>query len=379
LFNNISGINNTAIGYNSLNANTRGNNNTAIGTQTLKLNTTGSENNAIGNSALAANTTGISNNSFGLNSLLFNTIGSYNNALGQAALRSNITGNNNNAFGYQALFNNTGGNNTAFGSQALYNLSSGNGNLGMGMQTTFTLGTGSDNIGLGYQTLYRLLSGSTNVAIGYQTLSNLSSGSNNIGIGWNASVGQFVSYSNVIGYQATSNFSYSTAIGYQATNTNTSQIMLGSGETVMIPGNFSGNNMSVGGYLYCYGAISGNTITSTSDVRLKENIAYNASIDIIGLKPCYYNFINQTDKKLGFIAHEVQEIIPEAVIGDKNASQNGEIIPQKIDYSAITTASVITIQKLNKKISVLEEQLESLQEKTNHINNFLKHIFKDFV
>jgi hypothetical protein len=136
--------------------------------------------------------------------------------------------------------------------------------------------------------------------------------------------------------------------------------MLGSGETTIVPGNFStingfftnvstSNNMSVGGSIYCYGAITGNTLTSTSDIRLKENITYNTSIDIIGLKPCYYNFINQTDKKLGFIAHEVQEIIPEAVVGNKNATQNGEIIPQKIDNSAITTASVITIQHLNKK------------------------------
>ena len=121
--------------------------------------------------------------------------------------------------------------------------------------------------------------------------------------------------------------------------------------------------MSVGGSFYCNGAITGNTLTSTSDFRLKENITYNASIDITGLRPCYYNFINQTDKKLGFIAHEVQDIIPEAVIGNRNASNNGEIIPQKIDYSAITTASIITIQTLIQKVAILEARLAILENK----------------
>jgi hypothetical protein len=60
----------------------------------------------------------------------------------------------------------------------------------------------------------------------------------------------------------------------------------------------------------------------SSDRRLKENIeTYDEpSIDkIMKLKPSYYNWIKGTDKRkeLGFIAQDVETIIPEAVDGKK--------------------------------------------------------------
>jgi len=63
-------------------------------------------------------------------------------------------------------------------------------------------------------------------------------------------------------------------------------------------------------------------IVSSSDRRLKENIeTYDEpSIDkIMKLKPAYYNWIDDKSKKkeLGFIAQDVETIIPEAVDGKK--------------------------------------------------------------
>ena len=76
---------NTAIGYQSLLANTTGYYNTANGYQTLRLNTTGGYNTANGLQSLYSNTTGNYNTTNGANSLYLNTTGSSNVADGHSA------------------------------------------------------------------------------------------------------------------------------------------------------------------------------------------------------------------------------------------------------------------------------------------------------
>jgi len=76
---------------------------------------------------------------------------------------------------------------------------------------------------------------------------------------------------------------------------------------------------------------SGITINGTSDYRVKDNINY--SIDGISLikqiKPCTFQFKADSDNNTvhGFIAHELQAVLPEAVTGEKD-----EVVTQaKID------------------------------------------------
>jgi trimeric autotransporter adhesin len=93
---------NTALGINTLNANTSGQLNTATGLSALMLNTTGSFNTASGFQTLVNNTTGYSNSAFGTNALLNNTTGYNNAALGTSAGVANTTGNNNTFLGATA-------------------------------------------------------------------------------------------------------------------------------------------------------------------------------------------------------------------------------------------------------------------------------------
>ncbi len=114
---------NTAVGYNSLAANTTGNANTATGNGALFNNTMGGNNMANGVSALVSNTTGNANSASGTQSLFYNTMGSANSASGFKALFNNTTGNNNTALGFTAgnptnSANTTGSNNTFVGSTA---------------------------------------------------------------------------------------------------------------------------------------------------------------------------------------------------------------------------------------------------------------------
>ncbi|MBL0012985.1 MAG: tail fiber domain-containing protein [Flavobacterium sp.] len=82
LASNTIGFENTAIGYNALSSNTSGVRNTANGREALVANSTGSLNTAMGSSALIQNTIGDSNTAIGTPSLLSNSTGDFNTALG---------------------------------------------------------------------------------------------------------------------------------------------------------------------------------------------------------------------------------------------------------------------------------------------------------
>ena len=103
---------------------------------------------------------------------------------------------------------------------------------------------------------------------------------------------------------------------------------------------------------------SGVAYTSTSDYRVKENV-----VDITGaterlkqLQPKRFNFISDANKTIdGFLAHEVSDIVPEAVRGTKD-EVDGEGNPkyQGIDQSKLVPLLVATIKELEARIEALE-------------------------
>ena len=96
---------------------------------------------------------------------------------------------------------------------------------------------------------------------------------------------------------------------------------------------------------------NGSTITygGTSDYRLKENIApmTGALATIAQLKPCTFTWKNTGIEDNGFIAHELQEVCPNAVVGEKDAvNEDGSIKPQQIDTSFLVATLTAAIQEL---------------------------------
>jgi len=72
---------------------------------------------------------------------------------------------------------------------------------------------------------------------------------------------------------------------------------------------------------------SATLFTTSSDYRLKENVTpiTDALSRVNQLKPSRFNFIADADKIVdGFLAHEVQDIIPEAISGEKDAMKDEE-------------------------------------------------------
>ena len=64
------------------------------------------------------------------------------------------------------------------------------------------------------------------------------------------------------------------------------------------------------------------SFNNSSDYRLKENVKLipNATEKVLRLKPCNFNFIGHEQEVDGFIAHELQEVVPYAVTGEKGCS-----------------------------------------------------------
>ena len=89
----------------------------------------------------------------------------------------------------------------------------------------------------------------------------------------------------------------------------------------------------------------GSTVTygTGSDYRVKENIvpmSVSGLTVINNLRPKQFNFVSNPDKTVnGFVAHELQEHVPLAVVGEKDATRAiGNIV--KIDEESVVRESV---------------------------------------
>jgi hypothetical protein len=128
------------------------------------------------------------------------------------------------------------------------------------------------------------------------------------------------------------------------------------------------------------------TYTTTSDYRLKENIApmTGALAKVSALKPCTYTWKEGGQKSQGFIAHELAEVVSDCVTGEKDGTklvdvkdEQGNVIGQEevpvyqgIDTSflvATLTAAIqeqqAIIQSQADKITAMEARLTALENK----------------
>ena len=66
----------------------------------------------------------------------------------------------------------------------------------------------------------------------------------------------------------------------------------------------------------------------------------------------------------GVLAHELKEILPYAVVGEKDElDENGNIRPQGVDYSLLTPVLVKAIQELKSQNDALQSRIETLESK----------------
>ena len=110
---------------------------------------------------------------------------------------------------------------------------------------------------------------------------------------------------------------------------------------------------------------SSTAYNTSSDYRLKENIvALSGAIDRVKLlNPSRFNFIADPDTTVdGFVAHEVSDVVPEAICGEKDAvDAEGNPEYQGIDQSKLVPVLTAALQEALTKIEALEARIVALE------------------
>jgi hypothetical protein len=333
--------------------------------------------------------TGTNNTSVGYGSMYVNTSGGLNAAFGQGTLRFNTTGGNNVAVGMQALNQNTtASNNTAVGYQAGYTGTTSSYNTFFGAYAGYTSNPSTTTVGntcLGFFSGYALTTGIGNTFVG---------GNNSVASGQlittgskNTILGCFTGNASGLDIRTASNYIVlSDGDGNPRGwfDSNGTWIVGGSTATVysktIIKNNAAlltcWNNGGTSGYfdlVYFFNNAGSTSVGSiqrvndsttsyltSSDYRLKDNITpmTNALDKVSKLKPVTYKWKTDGSNGEGFIAHELQEICPIAVSGEKDAvNEDGSIKAQSIDTSHLVATLTAAIQELSAQVTTLQAQV----------------------
>jgi hypothetical protein len=108
---------------------------------------------------------------------------------------------------------------------------------------------------------------------------------------------------------------------------------------------------------------SATAYVTSSDYRLKENITpiTGALAKVQALKPVTYKWKIDGSDSDGFIAHELAEVCPQAVYGEKDAvNSDGDIVPQGIDTSFLVATLTAAIQELKALTDMQASTITSL-------------------
>jgi len=145
-----------------------------------------------------------------------------------------------------------------------------------------------------------------------------------------------------------------------------------------------GTTVGVGFYTCYYNGVISGSITvatassvsfnTTSDYRLKEQVLpIEGALDrIMAANPVTYKWKSDGSAGEGFIAHELAEIVPLAVTGEKDAiDEDGNPKCQQVDYSKLTPLLTKGIQELMKQVQSLQCTISELEDRITDLENSL--------
>jgi hypothetical protein len=111
---------------------------------------------------------------------------------------------------------------------------------------------------------------------------------------------------------------------------------------------------TVGSIVINAGGVSFN---NTSDYRIKKDVQplTGGLARVNALKPSVYKFKHDDSTGEGFLAHELAEVVPLAVTGEKDAvNEDGSIKPQGVDLSKVVPILVAAIKELAAEVNALK-------------------------
>ena len=100
------------------------------------------------------------------------------------------------------------------------------------------------------------------------------------------------------------------------------------------------------------------TYNTSSDYRLKENIVpMTGALDkVTQLKPVTYKWKSDGSDGQGFIAHELQAVVPDCVTGEKDGEQM-----QGVDTSFLVATLTAAIQELKAELDATKAEVQALK------------------
>ena len=113
-----------------------------------------------------------------------------------------------------------------------------------------------------------------------------------------------------------------------------------------------------------YEQISASAFNVNSDYRLKENVLpmQGALGRVMQLQPCTYTWKADGSYGEGFIAHQLQEVVPIAVTGKKDAMlESGEPDYQGVDPGKIVALLTAALQELKHEVDSLRMEVKLLK------------------
>jgi len=402
---NVGGYSNVFIGNNSGTSNSNGYSNVFIGDSVGSSNTSGFRNVIIGNVAAPKSTFGSNNIILGYQAAYLSPYGNQNIFIGNYAGYSNQTSQNLFIGEYSGEKTTSGTRNSFVGFFSGQNNVTGTQNAYFG-QFAGMDNEKSYNTLIGYWAGGNNVDGEMNTFLGYRSGQG-NNGSNNVFLGYKAGEGTDGDGNVFIGINTGS---------YQGTKSNQLYIDNSNTSSPLIWGDFTNDNIRLngnvgaGGYgayssyglvvqggtvnslrvydltvqsgpaLYVRGDISATGTITPSDKRLKKNIheikkpldlvlhlagvTYNWKSDseLSLYKKSFmapdendYSFNFPTGTQLGFIAQDVEKVLPEIVKTNPNGFKS-------IDYSKLGPVLVEAIKEQQKYIEMLEKRIEILEK-----------------
>ena len=372
---------------------------TAVGFRALRLATSGQHNTAVGYESMEKQVTGVGSTCVGKYAGKEITGGGYNTMVGYGAGQNVGTSSNNTCIGYYTGFNNTQSEQNVFvGSQAGISFNPSSSGIGrnciVGFQSSYYNTTGTRNTMHGYRAGFGAssTSASNNTGIGCEALGAIQTGYSNTALGSGAGGSVTTGLSNVcIGQGAGShNIGLSTGsnniiIGaYSDTSAGNSDTQVVVGYDVTSQGNSTFTTGKAGSWVKL--TFGSTTVSSSSDVRLKENIQDStAGLSFIkDLRPVTFEWkkakdipedfrgydaeseepiIGEGGVHHGFIAQEVKTAI-DSHDEIKDAfdmwSENHEGV-QQLGESALIPVLVKAMQEQQEMIEALQAEVAALK------------------
>ena len=314
----------------------------------------------------------------------YNMSGKGNVFLGDEAGFNHRKGDHNVYLGFKAGYCNPGVSvkanqfNVFLGDEAGYNANGAEYNVFVGYKAGTKCESAKDNVFIGDNAGYAITTGSKNVCLGSAAGSKITTTSGNVFLGSNA--GEYC--------RGSGNVFIGNKAGMTQEGVSNCLFIANNEEIPLIFGQFENKQVGINTtntfakHFYVQGEAGGSSgWSSASDRRLKTDIRplEGALAKVLKLNGVSFRWKDETNhrpgNKVGFIAQEVLEVLPEVVSGGGKDEQGNEL-HYSIEYGSVVPVLVEAIKELKTENDMLRAGLEAQQHKIDELKRLMQQLLE---